>query len=315
MIARSQRPGTVAGRWSGLGVRRGVLRSLLLGVAFGGSGLAPLSGFGAGAAIGAGVASGAGAGAGVGVGAGASAFPALETAHREQVALGASAGVDPARRPTEEVRAVATRWNAAAREASRVRLSAPLLREQWNLVVNAAAEAWSEYALVIGTPVPADSLAYLSGEALALSDDAAAILPAIRAASSGKRAALLLTTSVGCECTMQRAAQMEEVWTALAGPQAGSASLVVAMAGRDGIGAPIRDVGGDAPGVDLRSLLGRSDLAASPDLPDAFGIDRVPGWLLLEPGGGIADRVDGGEGVPEIAAVIRRWLGGEGPGR
>ena len=251
---------------------------------------------------------------------GAGAFPALQVAAREQAALVVSAGEDPARWPAAEVRAVATRWNAAALEASHTPVMARLLQEQWELLVSGAAEAWSRLALVIDSPPSAykpagadvmavtDTLAILASDARAFGDDAAAILPAVRAVCSGKRAALLLTTSVGCECTMQRAAMMEDVWTALAAgrsdvPESAVAVRSVVAMGTGG--------GRDPLSPDLRPFFGRSDLASSPDLPDALGLDRVPGWLLLEPGGEIAFRVDGGEGVTEITAVIRRWLCGE----
>jgi hypothetical protein len=242
------------------------------------------------------------------------AFPALQTAVREQAALVASAGEDPARWPAAVVRAVASAWNAAVLETFRAGVKAPLLREQWNLLVSGAAEAWSGLALVTDSPPAADTLVPLAVDARARGDDTAAILPAVRAAAGGERAALLLTTSVGCECTMRRAALMEEVWTALLARGSGAA-------GSDGAREPdgamervvpmgIGVIGG-APDRDLRPFLGRSDLSSSPDLPDALGLDRVPGWLLLEPGGEIAFRLDGGEGVAEITTMIRRWLGGE----
>ena len=236
------------------------------------------------------------------------AFSAIRVAVREQAALVVSAGEDPARWPAAKVPAVATGWNAAALEASHTRVTARLLREQWELLVSGAAEAWSGLALVAGSPAFADTMAMLASDARALGDDAAAILPAIRAVGEGKRAALLLTTSVGCECTMQRAALMEEVWTALTAGGSGASEPAVAGQSVAAMGA-----GGSrgVPGPDLRAFLGRSDLASSPDLPDALGLDRVPGWLLLDPGGEIAFRVDGGEGVAEITTMIRRWLGGE----
>lgn len=239
---------------------------------------------------------------------GTEAFSALRVAVREQAALVVSAGEDPARWPAAKVQSVATGWNAAALEASHTRVTARLLREQWELLVSGAAEAWSGLALVAGSPAFADTMAMLASDARALGDDAAAILPAIRAVGEGKRAALLLTTSVGCECTMQRAALMEEVWTALAAGGSGTPEPAVAAQSVTAVG-----TGGSrgVPGPDLRAFLGRSDLASSPDLPDALGLDRVPGWLLLDPGGEIAFRVDGGEGVAEITTMIRRWLGGE----
>lgn len=300
MIAGWRHAVTVSSRRIAGRARRGFLPGVLLG----GLTFLPFPGSAVGAELGAGVGIGARLDAGSGVGA----FPVIETARREQAALIASAGGDPTRWPVAEIRAVAVRWNAAAREASGARLAAPLLRERWNLVLNAAADAWSGFALKAGTPVPADSLALLSSDALALGDDAAAILPAIRAVSEGRRAALLLTTSVGCECTMQRVALMEDVWTALAAGGSGSPEPAVVVRSAVGMGT---EESRPLPGRDLRPFLGRSDLAASPDLPDAFELDRVPGWLLLEPGGGVVFRVDGGEGVAPITTMIRRWLGGE----
>jgi hypothetical protein len=296
MITKFQRADSVPARWTAGGVRCGILLSALLG--------------GFSCIVRPVLAAAPGTGA----------FPALQVAAREQAALVVSAGEDPARWPAAEVRAVASGWNAAALDASRTRVTAPLLREQWDLLVSGAAEAWWRLALLADSPVSgdkpagadtsgaADTMATLASDARALGDDAAAILPAVRAVCEGKRAALLLTTSVGCECTMQRVALMEEVWTALAAGGSGTPDLAVAVRrvvamGTDGIG--------DARARDLRPLLGRSDLASSPDLPDALGLDRVPGWLLLEPGGEIAFRVDGGEGVAEITTMIRRWLGGE----
>jgi hypothetical protein len=226
----------------------------------------------------------------------------------EQAALIASGGESVVRWPVPEVRAVAGRWNAAVLEASRAPVISPLLREQWSRVVGGAAEAWSNLALDADRPADADGQATLAVDAHALGDDAAAILPVVQAVCEGSRAALLLTTSVGCECTMQRAALMEEVWAALTTKKSGTAEPAVGE--RPHAAARPRGSHG-GPGPDLRPFLGRSDLASSPDLPDALGLDRVPGWLLLEPGGGIVFRIDGGEGVAEITTMIRRWLGGE----
>ncbi len=310
MITRSQYADTVPTRWIAPGVRCGILLGALLG------GLSyivrPVQA----------------------ASSDAGSFPAFQVAAREQAALVVSAGEDPARWPAAEVQALAIGWNAAALEASNTRVTAQLLREQWELLVSGAAEAWSRLALLTDSPLSADqpagvdrlagadnapvagnsaaadTIAILASDARALGDDAAAILPAIRAAGGGKRAALLLTTSVGCECTMQRVALMEEVWTTLTAGGAGTPNPAPAMRPIVAIGTD-RFVVGGAPNRDLRSLLGRSDLASSPDLPDALGLDRVPGWLLLEPGGEITFRVDGGEGVAEITTMIRRWLGGE----
>lgn len=283
-ITRSQRADSVSAPWIVGGIRCG----MLLGVVFGGFShiVRPV----------------------LAAAPGADAFPALQVATREQSALVASTGEDPARWPAAEVQAVAARWNAAALEASHPRVTGRLLREQWELLVSGAAEAWSRLALVADSPLTADTMAIVAGDARALGDDAAAILPAVRAVCEGERAALLLTTSVGCECTMQRVALMEEVWTALAAGGSDTGEPAVAVK-------PVvtRGTGGSygAPGRDLRPFLGRSDLASSPDLPDALGLDRVPGWLLLELGGEIASRVDGGEGVAEVTTMIRRWLSGE----
>lgn len=308
MITRSRYAHFVPVRWPAAAVRCGVALGVLLGGFFGSARSVPAAT------------------------PGIVAFPALELAAREQAALVVSAGEDPVRWPAAEVQAVAVRWNAAALEASHTRLTAQLLRERWELLVGGTAEAWSRFALVADAPTPAvartggakpvradqptataftsptDTMAILAGDARALGDDAAAVLPAIRAAGGGKRAALLLTTSVGCECTMQRAAMMEEVWRALTAE--GSGAVDPAATARPA--AELRTSGADGtPDSDLRPFLGRSDLVASPDLPDAFALDRVPGWLLLDPGGEIAFRVDGGEGVAEITTMIRRWLAGE----
>jgi len=109
-------------------------------------------------------------------------------------------------------------------------------------------------------------------------EDAQALLPVLGAIGRGENSAVLVITTVGCECVLAACARMSALWDSLTlGP----------------------------PGLPVA----RIDEMAVPDLADAWELYEFPTWVFLDSTGRPVSLLEGNVEKTIVLAELRNWIG------
>jgi hypothetical protein len=104
------------------------------------------------------------------------------------------------------------------------------------------------------------------------------VSPIVQAAGDSIRSSLLVISSVGCACEMERCSTMVDLFGVI---QA------------DPLGGPIAMV----------------DLMQAPVLEDVLGPVTIPYWILFDEKGRISTLIEGASDAPDVRASVASWLG------
>ena len=111
--------------------------------------------------------------------------------------------------------------------------------------------------------------------------NAEALLPAVRAVARGERSAVLVITSVGCECVMNACRRMNGLWDGVAVAE---------------------------PAI----ALSRIDEMLVPRLAEGWDLYQIPTWVFLETTGEVGFMLEGTETDDStVLSEVRTWLGEE----
>ncbi len=138
------------------------------------------------------------------------------------------------------------------------------------------------YSILDGVGAPADTLDgtkySVFGEARDAIHNLADLAPLFQAAKDSIRSALLVVSSVGCECELRRCEDMTRLYESLRGD---SSNCTVTM-------------------VDVMQV---------PSLSDVVGPVDMPYWALFDEGGKLTLLVGGNLDPDDVKSNIRSWLG------
>jgi hypothetical protein len=138
------------------------------------------------------------------------------------------------------------------------------------------------YSVLDGVGAPADTLDETGHRIFSEARDAvhhlANLVPLVRAAIDSARSALLVVSSVGCECELRRCEDMMHLYESLR---------------QDSLNGPVTMV----------------DVIQVPSLSDIVGPVDIPYWVLFDESGEMALVVGGNSEPEDVRSNILSWLG------